>query len=346
MSRLILIAVLASTAVVPACAQTKSRRDVDRSGRRLVTAETDKAINKGLKWLADQQNGDGSFGSVGGLSENVGVTSLAGLAFVASGSTPDRGPYGKQVSGATDYLLSRAQPGGLILSPDSNQPMYGHGFATLFLAEIYGMVQRKDLRPKLSRAIKLIIASQNKDGGWRYTPQARDADVSVTVCQMMALRAARNAGFAVPRETVDKCVLYLRKCQNEDGGFRYQLESARESMFPRSAAAVVGLYSAGIYSGKDVSAGLNYLNRFQPSPTLRINAYYFYGHYYGAQAMWQAGGKHWFDWYPAIRDDLLRSQSPEGRWRDTQPSVGSRYATAMALLVLQTPNNLLPIFQR
>jgi squalene cyclase len=346
MYRFLLITSLAVGTAANAHAQTKSRLDVDRSGRKLVTAKTDKAIDKGLRWLASQQNRDGSFGSPGGLSENVGVTSLAGLAFVSSGSTPDRGPYGKQVAAATDYLLTRAQPGGLILSPDSNQPMYGHGFATLFLAEVYGMVQRKDMRPKLSRAIKLIISSQNKDGGWRYTPRARDADVSVTVCQMMALRAAKNAGFAVPRETVDKCVLYLRKCQNEDGGFRYQLESARDSMFPRSAAALVGLYSAGIYSGKEVSAGLNYLTRYQPSPTVRINAYYFYGHYYGAQAMWQAGGKYWFDWYPAIRDDLLKNQSPDGRWRDTQPSVGPRYATAMALLVLQTPNNLLPIFQR
>lgn len=322
---------------------------MDASGRKLVTPEAQRAIDRGLKWLAEEQARSGSFGSVGGYSQNVGVTSLAGLAFVASGSTPGRGPYGQQVSAAVDYVVSRAQPNGYILSPKTSQshgPMYGHGFATLFLAEVYGMATRDDLRPTLSQAVQLIVNAQNTDGGWRYSPRSRDSDISVTVCQMMALRAAKNAGFAVPRDTVDRCVLYLRKCQNEDGGFRYQLESERESMFPRSAAAVVGLYSAGVYSGEELDRALLYLSRFRPRDRLRVRSNYFYGHYYAAQAMWQAGGNHWFQWYPAIRDELIASQDPNGPWRDTEPFIGSTYATAMACLVLQTPNGLLPIFQR
>ena len=46
---------------------------------------------------------------------------------------------------------------------------------------------------RLAASIELIIAAQNPEGGWRYTPQPRDADVSVTVCQVMALRAAHKA---------------------------------------------------------------------------------------------------------------------------------------------------------
>lgn len=345
----ILVAALLSALPCSAVAQTKNKRSVDTSGRKLVTPATQRAIDQGLSWLANEQNRSGSFGSAGGYSENVGVTSLVGMAFLASGSTPDRGRYGKQVTATVDYLLSRAQPNGYILSPKTSQshgPMYGHGFATLFLSEAYGMIERDDLRPKLSKAVKLIIDSQNNDGGWRYSPRSRDADLSVTVSMMMALRAAKNAGFAVPRETVDKCVLYLRKCQNTDGGFRYQLESARESLFPRSAAAVVGLYSAGVYSGPELTAGLDYLTTFQPRDGLRIRSNYYYGHYYAVQAMWQSGDKHWFDWYPAIRDELVKNQESGGPWRDTEPHIGSTYATAMACLVLQTPNNLLPIFQR
>ncbi len=330
-------------------AQDRSRRDVDTSGKKFVTPATQRAINKGLRWLAAEQSTSGSFGSSGGYSDNVGVTSLAGLAFVASGSTPDRGRYGRQVSLAVDYVISRMQPNGYILSPRSSQsngPMYGHGFATLFLCEIYGMIERDGLRPKLSKAVQLIVTSQNDEGGWRYSPRSRDADISVTVCMMMALRAAKNAGFAVPRETVDKCVLYLRKCQNTDGGFRYQLESERVSGFSRSAAAVVGLNTAGIYSGDEIKSALGYLELFRPGGNSRVRQYYYYGHYYASQAMWQAGGDHWFDWYPVVRDELLKNQQTEGSWRDVGPRIGSTYATAMALLVLQTPNNLLPIFQR
>lgn len=327
----------------------RKQRPVDSSGRKLVTPRTDKAIDEGLKWLSKQQATNGSFGSIGGYRENVGVTALAGMAFLASGSTPDRGPYGREVSAVMNFLLARAEPSGFINSEKPSQshgPMYGHGFATLFLAEIYGTIEREDLRPKLSKAVQLIIGSQNKSGGWRYSPRSRDADLSVTVCQMMALRAAKNAGFAVPRETVDRCVLYLRKSQNDDGGFRYQLQSERESLFPRSAAAVVGFYSAGRYDGAEVESGLAYLNRFRPGDGLTNRNNYFYGHYYAVQAAWQAGGDHWFAWYPAIRDDLVSKQEPDGSWRDTTPVVGTAYATAMACLVLQMPNNLLPIFQR
>lgn len=347
--RTVLLLTLSFVAVPTDGQERRKVRSVDASGRKLVTPAAQRAIDKGLGWLADEQNRSGAFGSAGGYSENVGVTSLVGLAFLASGSTPDRGPYGKQVTATVDYLLKRAQPNGYFLSAKSSQshgPMYGHGFATLFLAEVYGMIGRKDLRPKLSKAVRLILDSQNDDGGWRYSPRSRDADISVTVCQMMALRAAKNAGFAVPRETVDKCVLYLRKCQNEDGGFRYQLESERESMFPRSAAAVVGLYSAGVYSGAELKVGVGYVAGFQPRDGIRIRSNYYYGHYYAVQAMWQAGEPHWFDWYPAIRDELVKNQEPGGPWRDTEPHIGSTYATAMACLILQTPNNLLPIFQR
>ena len=350
--RVALILLLILQIAVPTAAQNRTgqkQRSVDSSGRKLVTPQTDKAIERGLKWLAKQQQPNGSFGSIGGYRENVGVTALAGMAFLASGSTPDRGPYGREVTAVMNFLLAQAQPSGFIMSEKPSQshgPMYGHGFATLFLAEIYGTIERDDLRPKLSKAVRLIIASQNTNGGWRYSPSSRDADLSVTVCQMMALRAARNAGFAVAGETVEKCILYLRKCQNDDGGFRYQLEAERESLFPRSAAAIVGFYSAGRYDGTEVESGLTYLSQFRPGSGLTNRNNYFYGHYYAVQAAWQAGGEHWFAWYPAIRDDLVPKQESDGSWRDTTPFVGSEYATAMACLVLQMPNNLLPIFQR
>jgi squalene cyclase len=310
-----------------------------------LTPPTIKAIEKGLAFLASRQQDDGSFGS-GGYSRNVGVCGLAGMAFLAAGNTPGRGQYGKNIDRAIDFVLSQADDSGFIsvAGSPSHGPMYGHGFATLFLAECYGMTGRNDIRQKLTRAVQLIVDTQNNEGGWRYQPKRNDADLSVTICQVMALRAARNAGLYVPQETITRCVEYVKRSQNADGGFMYMLSTGGPSAFPRSAAGVVSLYSAGIYEGKHVEDGLNYLLQHLPrGDEFSRETHYFYGHYYAAQAMWHAGGEYWTKWYPSIRDALVKRQSEDGSWSD---SICVEYGTAMACIILQMPNNYLPIFQR
>ena len=324
--------------------------DPERTAAELITPPTEEAIERGLAWLAKRQNPDGSFGS-GDYLGNAAVTALCGLALMAGGSTPDRGPYGAEISRTVDFLTANTQQGGFITTArPSHGPMYGHGFATLFLAQCYGESKRPELREKLISAVKLIINTQNKEGGWRYRPQRADADISVTICQVMALRAARDAGLFVPNETIARCVDYVKKSQNEDGGFSYMLRQG-DSAFARSAAGVVALYSAGVYEGTEITKGIRYLNQFRPQKgTVRKESYYYYGQYYAAQAMWQAGGNDWKQWYPAIRDELTQwpgdgeyRQRDDGSW--TSP-YSPEYATAMALIVLQLPENCLPIFQR
>ena len=320
--------------------------DVPDGAADMITPQTDRAIQAGLAWLARQQNADGSFGS-GTYRGNIAVTSLAGLAFMSSGSSPGRGPYGAHIDKALLFVMENTSPSGFIAvaAASTHGPMYSHGFGTLFLAEAYGMTHRPEIREKLQKAVRIIVDSQNNEGGWRYQPVKRDADLSVTICQINALRAARNAGIFVNKETVDNCIDYVKKSQNADGGFRYMLPGGA-SAFPRSAAGVVALYSAAVYDAKEVDAGLNYLKQFMPEIKLgnRYN-HYFYGHYYAAQAMWIRGGDEWSAWYPAIRDELVRRQSTAsgGYWGD---SICNEYGTAMALIILQVPNNYLPIFQR
>ena len=315
----------------------------------MITPATQGAIERGLQWLAGRQNDDGGFGQ-GIQRGNAAVCGLCGMAFMSGGSTPNRGHYGRSVQRAVDYLLASAQPSGFIIepTPTTHGPMYSHGFATLFLAECDGMAAQADLRTKLDLAVKLIVNSQNKEGGWRYYPKKEDADISVTVCQMMALRAASNAGIRVPKDTMEKAVKYVADCQNHDGGFVYQLSAGGESAFPRSAAALVALNSANIYQasaeGEKITRGLDYLARFRPEQGVaRREQYFEYGHYYAVQAMWQAGGERWARWYPAVRDELIARQGPDGSWTS---AYGAEYATAMCLMVLQMPENQLPIFQR
>ncbi len=327
----------------------------------LVTADAQAAIDRGLTFLAANQASDGSFSDSRSVLGNVAITGLAGLALLSGGHHVGRGRYGANVGRAADYIVNRGSGGnrgslpGYLNNDDAqltHGAMYQHGFGALFLSEVYGMIpdagRQKQVRDMLEKAVALTRNSQNREGGWRYDPKPSQADVSVTVAQLMALRAARNAGIFVPKTTVDKCVEYIKGCQQPDGGFCYiKGQGFAGSAFARSAAAMVGLFSAGIYDGKEIDRGLQYLVRFLPGR--RVNAaearpeHYFYGHYYAALALWTAGGNYWAEWFPAIRDELLARLRNGGSWTDWH---GASYATAMACIILQLPNNYLPIMQK
>lgn len=333
---------IASPSLLPG-QETGSQAKAPR--KQFFDQRTRTAVNKGLAYLETRQTEDGSFG-IGPYRNNLAVCGLCGMAFLSAGNLPGRGTYGRQLNGCIDYVLANARESGFIQTGESNTrgPMYEHGFATLFLAEAYGTSPKPGLRQKLAKAVQLIINTQNDEGGWRYEPRRDEADLSVTVCQVMALRAAHNTGVFVPKATIDRAIDYVERCQNDDGGFAYMANTPGESRFPRSAAALVAMYNAGIQEGDVLTNGLEYVIQFPPGHDGRDNRqYYFYGHYYAVQAMWHAGGRYWNAWYPAIRKALLSEQRPEGGWAD---AISSEYGTAMACLILQMPESYLPIFER
>jgi Prenyltransferase and squalene oxidase repeat len=306
-----------------------------------LTPEVRSRVKKGLDYLAKNLNADGSVNAGGG--DSAAVMALAGIAFVADGSLPNDGPYGKEVDKILQFTLNNCQPSGLIASQNYGSPMYGHGFASLFLAEVYGMSQRADVKEKLQNAIRLIVNSQNIEGGWRYQPVPQDADISVTICQVMALRAARNAGIKVPKRTIDRAIDYVKKSQEPDGGFAYML-AARGSAFPRSAAGVACLFYTGQYDSPEIPKGVKYLMQRLPGKSENSADYhFFYGNYYATQAMFMSGGDSWSQYWPAIRAELSKRQQADGSWSD---QTGNVYGTAMALIILQVPNRLLPILQK
>lgn len=310
----------------------------------MFTRRVENAIEMGVRYLYSRQNADGSLQS-SRWGRNVAVCGLSGLAMLSRGIRSGQGEGGKVVRGIGEYVLSACQESGFISidGTSSHGPMYEHGFATLFLAELYGADQTLEIRDRLSKAVDLIVRTQNGQGGWRYEPRPIEADLSVTVCQLMALRAARNAGIYVPNETVDKAIDYVRRSQNPDGGYMYQL-SGSESRFALTAAAIVALNSAGIYEGKDIDQAFQFLkSNFDDNRTLQRNTYFYYAHYYSTQAFWIRGGKDWEQWYGQVRDLVLRMQNDDGSWFDHS---GPEYGTAMACLILNMPRTVLPIFQR
>jgi hypothetical protein len=332
-----------------------------------ITPRTEKAIRKGLDYLAAHQNPEGywleSVGRKvneeyqGHIGKHVGVTALAGMAFLANGSTPGRGPYGRNVDRAVSWLLDQVKPDDGFITAESSR-MYEHSFATLFLAEVYGMTSDTRVREKLQAAVDCIVSAQNTQGGWRYLPGSKDSDMSITVTCVMALRGARNVGIYVPRDTILRAIEYvklsfIKEYPNSEmvGGYWYQIfdQPFRHSRtsFALTAAGVTALYGAGEYDSEQIRAGLKFLfdkTRWRP-PAYRMHQSfdYFYGHYYAIQAFYQAGGQYWARWYPDIREEIVNGQHKEGYWEDL---VGRNYATAMATIILQIPYRYLPIFER
>jgi hypothetical protein len=307
----------------------------------LGNARTEAAVKRALKFLSETQTPEGTWGG-GSYNSDVAITGLCALAYMAAGHQPDRGPYGQVLRRAADFLAKNSQRTGLISDPSSNAgpPMYGHGFATLALAELYGMTRRSDLRDKLEAAVALILKTQNGEGGWRYEPRVNDADISVVITQIMALRAAANAGIRVPRNTTGRAIEYVKRCANNaDGGFSYQ-PGNRGSGQARTGAGVLALIFMGQRNSEECRRGLGYLMTRIPG---NRDGHIFYALYYTTQAMYQAGGKYWTYWYPKVAEYLLSSQRPDGGWYD---SPGPYYATAMGVLALQVPASLLPIYQK
>jgi hypothetical protein len=310
----------------------------------MYTADVDSAIRGGLSFLISRQNENGSFLSAE-QGRWIGVCSLAGLAFLSRGVRSGVGEAGLALQKIGKYVLSNVQASGFLSArgETSHGPMYDHGFGTLFLAELLGTDRSLNIRPKLSAAVRLIVNTQNDQGGWRYNPKPEEADLSVTVCQMMALRAARNAGIGVPKETIDRGLDYVRRSQNPDGGFMY-LITGGESRFPLTAAAVVALYSAGIYDGPEIKDALAYLQTHMAiNNSLERNPFFYYAHYYSVQAFGQPGGEAWVQWYSRLKRTLLNLRNPNGGWYDLN---SREYGTAMACIILNMPRTVLPIFQR
>jgi hypothetical protein len=248
-----------------------------------------------------------------------------------------------------DYILQIVKEDGYIT--DNGSRMYSHAFATLFLTEVYGMTQRSDVKEKLQMAVDLIVKSQNKLGSWRYEPMALDSDMSITVCQVQALRAARNIGIRVPKSTIERAIQYVKDSAIHDGpergAFKYQAKSVTRSSFPLTAAGVTALFNAGAYGEEDAERGLEYLlsKRREMYEQYSTHYFYYYGHYYAVQAMFIQGEPYWSNYFPVVRDELISMQHPNGSWpNDMGP--GPVFATAVATIILQIPFRYLPIFQR
>jgi hypothetical protein len=341
-------------------------------------------IERGLKWLVKQQQRDGHFGANGDQFP-VTMTSLAGMAFLMEGSTLRDGKYKDQLTKITDWLMDRSMKdgarNGLIGNPDhpseAGRYMYGHGFAMLFLACVYGEEEDRERRDRLkdilTRAVVYCGKAQSSYGGWYYTAKGdnnQDQDEgSVTATQVQGLRACRNAGIAVPKKIIEMAQDYLKKSTTQRGGVIYSL--GRGNFAPLggerpalTAAAIATAFNSGEYKNPLVKKWFEYCQTALPlnNPAIQ-RGHDEYTHYYYAQALYMLGDDGWeklvghqvpvdqrITWTAYRKnyvEHLYNSQNEDGSWNSGGGfSVGTVYSTSIYLCILQLEKAVLPIYQR
>jgi prenyltransferase beta subunit len=312
-------------------------------------ARVEAAVDRALQYLATVQNEEGSFPQgVNPVGPNNGVNGVCLLAYLGRGHTPSRGPYRQVVNRAIRYILSTQTETGLYASKGpSHGVMYEHALATLSMVESYGSVPSLEMRRSVQRAVDLIVKAQTPEGGWRYTPNPTDADLSVTVMQVVALHAAQNARLNVPQATVDKAAAYVKKCIVPSGGFTYQPGGAPTCA--QTAAGSLCLQLLGDFQNPAVLKALQFLQAREFNGN--IDPYFYYTTYYAMQSHFQAGDQQWATWHPRVRKFLLENQNEDGSWpgfgeEKFNGPVAKCYSTAMATMCLEVYMHFLPAYQR
>jgi len=364
-SRLAVFALAAVLAMLPAVRAKEPPRSRSTHDRQRTAA-----IVGGLRFLASQQQRDGSWGS----KARVGVTSLSLLAFLAHGDQIGRGPHGAAIERGVRYLLSCSlapsasnplrstvpgKPAGYIWGgrSDATSRMHGHGYATQVLASVYGSgvrspALRAELRTALKRAVRVIEDAQTFTGGWGYEPSfSTNHEGSITVTVAQALRAARDAGFVVDKRVHERGLRYLRESQKPNGSFRYSLTRS-DSTPALTSAALCAMYGFAEYKSKKTDAALSFLR--SSHRTSRRLSWPYYGRYYAAQVYYRSSRADWRrwnrEWVPRILNAAERTSDGRIFWDDSyrgeNRSQGKAYATALSCLTLSVGDGLLPLFTK
>lgn len=327
--------------------------------------EVDISVQRAIDWLRSKQREDGA---ILDRSHDTTMTALSIMAMASVGVQPrDASPAGQSMQRALEFVLraDRVDEKGYFGDRDGSR-MYGHGIITLMLTEMLGMgtSQEQDqlIHDRCQKAIDVILSAQKTRkpvqarGGWRYTPAAADADLSVSVWQLMALRSAKNDGLDVPASAIADAVEYLRRSyaspldrnglpEKKASGFCYE-PNQNNPTFTMTAAGLLAMQVCGEYESPLTVGAADWLLTHPPQWKERFASY---GTYYYAQGMYQRGGEHAETAEKLVREMLLPKQAADGSWtaeNGEERNHGAVYGTAMAVLSLSVKYHFLPIYQK
>ena len=286
-------------------------------------ADVDRAVARGLQWLAGHQSRLGHWTAQGDQFATA-MTALAGTAGLCEGSTTTQGKYAaRDAQGRRLSLQPPQQANGLIGNPASDaRYTYGHGFAMLFLSQVLGEEEDAERREELVKVLTqaVIFTSQpDHQRGLGLRRSHKDGsnfdEGSTTITQVQGLRGCRNAGIPVPKEIIDKAVKYIKKCTGPDGGVRYSLSAGGGGggRAPITAAAVACLFNAGDYDSQFVPKLLNYCQKNLGDISNQGFGHWHYAHYYYSQVLYREGGKKWEAYRDKIFPRLVARRPATGR---------------------------------
>jgi hypothetical protein len=343
------------------------------------------SVRDALDWLARHQGEDGSWSCAGfdaqcadapacdGLGSpefDVGVTSLALLAFLGAAETPKRGDYREHVRKGLRFLVDVQGADGNFGNPNLSRHTYDHALATLAMIEAFALSGSDRLYRRPAEAgLAYLYRIRQPGGAWRYASFHPDMtlaanDVSVTGWAVMAMASARKAGLSVDETALEDALLFLDEMTDSAtgvtgytarGGRPARMEGAMAERWPadesESMTAVAVL--CRIFADEElarpgapdlVAKGAAVISRVKPvwsdERPGRRDYYYWY---YGSYALYQVGDKAWRDWeltlVPAIAKQQHKQGEQLGSWdpqHDPWGGEGGRvYSTAILALTME-----------
>lgn len=263
-----------------------------------------------------------------------------------------------------------------VLRDTGNNAVYNHAIGATALCEFYGLADGTDRQAEaIEKAIKTSLTMQkwpkkrdSELGGWRYLRRTASPDVqsdlSVTAWQIMFLRSAKNSGFEVPAQSLTDGVNYVLNTYDAKEKTFHLFDSPNRDprAFSRgmAGAGILALAHSGVHDRPESIGAAKFLLRVPCVPygeddPVKVGGSwypdrYHYSAFMATQAMYQMGGKYWRQHFPPTVKALIENQSPDGSWPPEKHQYdgrfGNAYTTALVVLALGAPNQLLPIFQR
>jgi len=201
---------------------------------------------------------------------------------------------------------------------------------------------RRSLAQALELAVRCALTAQEKNpfGAWRYSPQSRDADTTVSGTVLMGLLGARNAGIEIPNEAVDKALGFFKLNTMQDGNVSYQPGSSHGDGICRASIATLVFAVARRKDLPEYKAAAGFIRQRIDQD---VTQHAFYTRYYLAQALFQSDIEAWKIWNQRIVEKLQKMQQADGR---ISSPYGPAYGTGMSVLALALNYRLLPVYER
>jgi hypothetical protein len=316
-----------------------------------ITKEAQRAAERGTDWLMRTFTAEGGCGTDIGHPTDIGCSAMVGLSLMTQGHTIVEGEYNKRVERILSYLLRcvATMPSDDITSQTQTQLQYKIGrhahtfFATLFLSQIIGedSDREKRVRRALDRLVDTISRTQTADGHWGDQSWA---PMLGTVMGWVALRGAHYAGFRVEASANKTAGHIIRQMSTQlaqhQGSWMHQLY--------KNATGIRVLYAMGRDNEQIATRAFDEVLKLvgTGTPFTQAGGEEYLSFHLITETMLQKGGDEWKKWYATVRDKLIGVQNKDGSWTGHHCITSRTFCTAASVLVLMSPNRMLPISQQ